>query len=57
MYYKQGDSPLFLYDCPIICMPGEWFLLLITIPLEWIEILEGVVHYFAWGMMWISIEK
>lgn len=38
-------------------MSGEWFLLLITTPLECIELLEGVVHYFAWDMVGISIKK
>lgn len=38
-------------------MSGKWFPSLITTPVECIEILEGIVHYFAWGMMGISIER
>ena len=38
-------------------MYGERFLLLITTPLEYIELLESVGHYFAWDMVGISIEK
>lgn len=51
------EIPLISLWLSILCMFGEWFLLLITTPIECIEILEGVVHYFAWDMVGISIEK
>lgn len=49
--------PWLFNDCAIVCMYGERFLLLITTPLEYIELLESVGHYFAWDMVGISIEK